>query len=236
MSSDVKKSRPSSALPAGFFDNQDSKRQKVGSAQVEQVDAAGGAVSSKLSSSSQTQPTRIAESVITDSSTKQTKGAVPAGFFDSKEVDIPARESENKQTKGALPEGFFDNKDADLRARGIEPVKLDVKDEYREFEKLIQEDLVEVDNRFEEEEIDAAEQIEEEEAREQRACIEKVEKYKNIKMGFIAARSKKAGRTSQIPPSKSDQEDELSSEDDSDSDDNDDDDRSFAVDWRAQHL
>lgn len=35
--------------------------------------------------------------------------------------------SDAKQTKGALPEGFFDNKDADLRARGIEPVKVDIK-------------------------------------------------------------------------------------------------------------
>ncbi|KAL9237479.1 hypothetical protein vseg_012022 [Gypsophila vaccaria] len=233
VSSDIKKSRPSSALPDGFFDNQDAKRQKAGSALVEQGDAARGAASSKLSSSTQTQLARIAENVITDSRTKQTKGVVPEGFFDSKEADIPAPDSGNKQTKGSLPEGFFDNKDADLRARGIEPVKLDVKDEYREFEKLIQEDLVEVDNRFEEEEIDAAELIEEEEAREQRACLEKVEKYKNIKMGFIAARSRKAGSTSQISQSKSDQEDESSSEDDDDDDEND---GSFTVDWRAQHL
>lgn len=35
--------------------------------------------------------------------------------------------SESKQSKGALPEGFFDDKDADLRARGITPVKPDVK-------------------------------------------------------------------------------------------------------------
>lgn len=82
--------------------------------------------------------------------------------------------------------------------------------------------------------IDAAEQIEEEEAREQRACIEKVEKYKNIKMGFIAARSKKAGRSSEISQSKSDQEDDSSSEDEDE--DEDEDVGTFAVDWRAQHL
>lgn len=34
---------------------------------------------------------------------------------------------EMKQAKGALPEGFFDSKEADLRARGIKPVKIDVK-------------------------------------------------------------------------------------------------------------
>ncbi|KAH9612269.1 hypothetical protein KSS87_010645 [Heliosperma pusillum] len=232
MSSEVKISRPSSALPAGFFDNQVVKRQKVGPAQVEQVGASRTGVSSKLSSTNQTQPTSTAENVTADTRIKQTKVALPPteGFFGNKEADIPARDSETKQTMGAIPEGFFDNKDADLRARGIEPVKLDVKDEYKEFEKLIQEDLVEVDNRFEEEEIDAAEQIEEEEARQQRALIEKVEKFKNIKMELIAARSRKADRASDISQSKSAQEDESSSEDD------DEDDRSFAVDWRAKHL
>ncbi|XP_074291887.1 protein ABA AND ROS SENSITIVE 1 isoform X2 [Silene latifolia] len=230
MSSEVKMSRPASALPAGFFDNQDTKRQKV--AQVEQVSASRTAVSSKLSSINQTQPTSTTENVTADTRIKETKVALPPaeGSLGNKATDIPTPDSETKQTKGAIPEGFFDNKDADLRARGIEPVKPNVKDEYKEFEKLIQEDLMEVDNRFEEEEIDAAEQIEEEETREQRALIERLEKYKSIKMELIAARSRKADRASDISQSKSVQEDESSSEDD------DEDDRSFAVDWRAKHI
>nr|AAN62339.1 hypothetical protein [Citrus trifoliata] len=73
-----------------------------------------------------------------------------------------------KQIKGALPEGFFDNKEADLLARGIKPVKPDVKDEYKEYEKLIQEDLKLVDDYLEEEEIDAAEMIEEYESVDQK--------------------------------------------------------------------
>lgn len=48
----------------------------------------------------------------------------------SKENGQPPKQntdSESKQSKGALPEGFFDDKDADLRARGITPIKPDVK-------------------------------------------------------------------------------------------------------------
>ncbi|KAL6312489.1 hypothetical protein AAG906_032851 [Vitis piasezkii] len=113
--------------------------------------------------------------------------------------------SETKEVKGALPEGFFDNKDADLRARGIVPVKPDVKDEYKEFEKLIQEDLKEVDNRLEEEEFDAAEMIEEAESVEQKQSKEPEVRGKGH-----------------------------SSKEDSSSDD--DSDGNFMVDWRAQHL
>ncbi|CAI9754188.1 unnamed protein product [Fraxinus pennsylvanica] len=70
----------------------------------------------------------------------------------SKEIGQVSKVVVAKQVKGALPEGFFYDKDSDLLARGITPVKLDVKDEYKEFEKLIQEDLQEIDNRLEEEE------------------------------------------------------------------------------------
>ncbi|KAF5957975.1 hypothetical protein HYC85_005200 [Camellia sinensis] len=135
--------------------------------------------------------------------------------------------SETKQAKGALPEGFFDDKDADLRARGITPVKLDVKDEYKEFEKLIQQDLQKVDNRLEEEEIDAAETIEEAESVEQKTYWERVETLKKKKMELMAARSATHSRGPQVMGKESNHE-ESSSDDDND--------ENFTVDWRAKHL
>ncbi|KAL8111334.1 hypothetical protein AgCh_019159 [Apium graveolens] len=106
--------------------------------------------------------------------------------------------SENRQVKGSLPKGFFDNKDADLRARGITPVKLDIKDEYKEFEKLIQEDLQQVDNCLEEEEYDAADTIEVAESVEQRTYRERVEILKRKKMELKAAKSTMHSRSSQL--------------------------------------
>ncbi|KAK4790666.1 hypothetical protein SAY86_017970 [Trapa natans] len=131
---------------------------------------------------------------------------------------------EVKQAKGALPEGFFDNKDADLRARGIKPVKIDVKDEYKEFEKLIQEDLQEVDDRLEEEEIDAAEMIEEAESQEQKAYRERVEILRKKKLELKAFKQRKGSKEANEEAT----QEESSSDDDTV--------ENFAVDWRAQHL
>ncbi|KAK7852634.1 hypothetical protein CFP56_038575 [Quercus suber] len=135
--------------------------------------------------------------------------------------------SKINQAKGALPEGFFDNKDADLCVLGIKPVKLDIKDEYKEFEKLIQEDLQEVDDRFEEEEIDAAETIEEAESVEQKTYWEKVEMLKKKKLELQVARPVKRRKASE-GVAKESRHEESSSDDDSG--------ENFAVDWRAQHL
>ncbi|KAK8618978.1 hypothetical protein V6N13_132950 [Hibiscus sabdariffa] len=142
-----------------------------------------------------------------EAKTKQLKGSLPDDFFDKGDTKLPmnvmkppmenkqaseqANSLETKQVKGALPEGFFDNKEADLRARGIKPVKIDVKDEYKEFEKLIQEDLQEVDNRMEEEEIDAAETIEEAESLEQKVYKQKVEMLWKRKLELESTRSNK---------------------------------------------
>ncbi|XVF23159.1 hypothetical protein REPUB_Repub13aG0013200 [Reevesia pubescens] len=180
---------------------------------------------------------------VTGLETKHVKGSLPDDFFDKDEAKLPmnvmkpARENkqasmqatapETKQAKGALPEGFFDNKEADLRARGIKPVKIDVKDEYKEFEKLIQEDLQEVDDRMEEEEIDAAEMIEEAESLEQKVYNQKVEMLRKRKLEMEATRSNKLGRVTKADSKESNSE-ESSSDDDSD--------ENFAVDWRAQHL
>lgn len=136
-------------------------------------------------------------------------------------------DSQAKQGQGSLPEGFFDNKEADLRARGIKPVKPDVNDEYKEFEKLIQEDLREVDDRLEEEEVDAAETIEEAESLEQKTYRERVELLKKKKMELMAARASERSKGSEVASKESSHEDS-SSDDDSDV--------NFAVDWRAQHL
>ncbi|GKC54467.1 zinc finger protein 830 [Tanacetum coccineum] len=99
------------------------------------------------------------------------------------------------------------------------------RDEYKEFEKLIQEDLKEVDNRLEEEEYDAAEMIEEAETVEQKSCRERVELFKRKKLELKAARSGKRNKVSQVVEKES-SSDESSSDEDSDD----------AVDWRAKHL
>ncbi|KAE8696134.1 STELAR K+ outward rectifier isoform 1 [Hibiscus syriacus] len=178
-----------------------------------------------------------------ETKTKQMKGYLPDDFYDKDDTNLPmnvmkpprentqaseeASAPETKQVKGALPEGFFDNKEADLHARGVKLVKIDVKDEYKEFEKLIQEDLQEVDNRMEEEEIDAAEMIEEAESLEQKVYKQKVEMLWKRKLEWESSKSNKRCKGMEADKHESDNEDSSS---DGDSDEN------FEVDWRAQHL
>ncbi|PKU79957.1 hypothetical protein MA16_Dca025872 [Dendrobium catenatum] len=157
-----------------------------------------------------------------------------------------------KQVKEALPEGFFDNKDEDLRARGIEPVKVDIEcfdckydcfdiftwkpspdvvvefcsDAYKEFEREIQEDLQEVDDRLEEEEIDAAEVREEIESLEYKAYRERVEM---VKKKLLEAKESRLARLQRSPEFKAkDSSDDSSSDDEVDED--------FSVDWRAKRF
>ncbi|GAB2291418.1 hypothetical protein Dimus_025674 [Dionaea muscipula] len=210
----LQESQPSSMLPEGFFDHEP-KKQKTGTGAAKAVDS-GSSVKPVLSA-----PTPTPERVDTGKGTEEV-------LYSTASVTLKT-DLEPAKNQGALPEGFFDNKDADLRARGIEPVKPDGKDEYKEFEKLIQEDLQEVDNRMEEEEIDAAELIEEEETIEQKTCSERVEFLKKKRMELIAARSSKPNGDSKVDGRKPDQ-------DGSSSDDDDDSNESFTVDWRAQHL
>ncbi|XP_062110990.1 protein ABA AND ROS SENSITIVE 1 [Humulus lupulus] len=250
----VASTRPqlSSGLPPNFFDNNDSQKPNT-STQPEHARASTKSQSSsglppnffddsdsqKANTSTRPEHSRV--------STKPQLSGLPPNFFDDSnsqrpitgtetEIMKPAKEltqtsqiagSEAKQVKGALPEGFFDNKEADLLARGIKPVKPDVKDEYKEFEKLIQEDLQEVDNRMEEEEIDAAEMIEEAESVEQKTYREKVELLRKKKMELKADRSAKRSKGTEGVSARPKLE-ESSSDDDSD--------ENFAVDWRAQHL
>ncbi|CAI9091080.1 OLC1v1026004C2 [Oldenlandia corymbosa var. corymbosa] len=148
ISNGLPKNRPASGLPSDFFDKNDTKRQKNESQGVIPV-VRGSKV----------------QTLVNDEVGPSNENLPFGGKVQKSQT---ATVSETMRSKGALPEGFFDDKDADMLARGITPVKPDVKDEYKEFEKLIQEDLQEVDNRLEEEEVDAAEEIEEAELVEQR--------------------------------------------------------------------
>ncbi|XP_010485615.1 PREDICTED: zinc finger protein 830 [Camelina sativa] len=215
------KSQTSSGLPPNFFENRE---------------PAGESGEVELANSKNIQQSKQS----TGSETSKTKGPLPAKFFDN-QIEITTSEPQESQTqatggsetkpavKGALPSGFFDNKEADLLARGIKLVKPDIKDEYKEFEKLIQEDLQVVDSRMEEEEVDAAETIEEEEQREQRSYNEKVEILKRRKMELKAARLAKRSKTSEGSVKKQKKTEEESPSDEED-------DEVSAVDWRAQHL
>ncbi|GMH13606.1 hypothetical protein Nepgr_015447 [Nepenthes gracilis] len=228
-STEFPNSLPSAILPVNFFDNNELKGQKSGSGASKSVDT-GSSIKVELSSHvpilEQPETRRAIQEFPSLSSVEMRKTEnQPAKNL--ARVDTAAAYSKTVQVQGPLPEGFFDNKEADLRARGIEPVKPDVEAEYKEFERSIQPDLQEVDNRFEEEEIDAAEIIEEEETVEQKTYWDRVEFMKRKRMELIAARSSKHGRDSEVAGKKPVQ-DELSSEDDSD--------ENFAVDWRAQHL
>ncbi|KAB5516773.1 hypothetical protein DKX38_027421 [Salix brachista] len=218
--------KPQSALPPDFFDNKDAKRQKTGEDVVKPSELDS---SKKPAGSIQNKAT---QSLLED----ETGGLARDNHLPTKKTEhaqgitntpTEISDSQAKQGQGALPEGFFDNKEADLRARGIKPVKPDVNDEYKQFEKLIQEDLREVDNRMEEEEVDAAENIEEAESLEQKAYRERVELLKKKKMELMAARASERSKGSEVASKESSQEDS-SSDDDSDV--------NFAVDWRAQHL
>ncbi|KAJ4750922.1 Zinc finger protein 830-like protein [Rhynchospora pubera] len=230
----AQKSQVSSSLPANFFETKQANRQ--------QSDINGESVKA---SSSFDEPMHVSVPVSSNKKTdkkaensefKIPKNVVPAkrarpdDFYDDIPEEAKLAESNqvnqpDKPEKGALPEGFFDNKDADLRARGIQPVKVDINDAYKEFEKEIQDDLQEVDNRLEEEEIDAAEEQEEFLTLEQREYREKVDL---VKQKLVETKASRLARVNQKPAFDSKE----SSSDDSSSDDGED----FAVDWRAQHL
>ncbi|KAH9323453.1 hypothetical protein KI387_018092 [Taxus chinensis] len=136
-------------------------------------------------------------------------------------------ESEANQVKGSLPEGFFDNKDADMRARGLEPVKYDIKDEWKEFQKTIREDLQEVDYRLEEEEFDAAEMREETDLIEQRAYVERVEMLKKKQQEISMA---KASAQVKSPSYMGAESSDVSSSGENEDEDN------YLIDWRAKHF
>ncbi|CAN1168886.1 Protein ABA AND ROS SENSITIVE 1 [Linum perenne] len=222
----------SSSLPPNFFDSHGPKSQKTGANTDKLADSdphtkLNGALKPKtvepLSEDKLEAQPRVNN---THHKTEEVgRGQKPS------QTDVT--QPENKSVKGSLPEGFFDNQEADLRARGIKIVKPDVKDEYKEFEKLIQEDLLEVDDRLEEEEIDAAEKIEEAETVEQKTYMEKGELLKRKKMELKSAKSAKRSKGSRGGTEVAKKE---SSDEDSSSDGDSESEGNFALDWRAQHL
>ncbi|XXG41340.1 hypothetical protein AAC387_Pa01g1821 [Persea americana] len=244
----VDKPRTSSSLPADFFDNHEFKKPKTGLGSGSKTESVPHHTTAKSVDSSSSHyvekkgephvvrlhselPHSASEtddlaSVHTAESKERSESNLSSQLGQPSRMDL----SEVKQVKGVLPAGFFDNKDADLRARGIEPVKVDIKDEYKEFEKAIQEDLHEVDERLEEEEIDAAEMLEEAESVEQKAYRERVEMLKKMQMELKAAKSARAEKRTLAFKG------EESSGDSSGGDEDDDDEENFTVDWRAQHL
>lgn len=231
-SMNLQKAQLSSGLPADFFDNHVAKKQKSGNDAVKFLDPdsynkTGGSASAQTQSMEPLESKNNLDRLSSSHSEKMGK----SGIHHARDLNQTSGKivgSETKEVKGALPEGFFDNKDADLRARGIVPVKPDVKDEYKEFEKLIQEDLKEVDNRLEEEEFDAAEMIEEAESVEQKVYWEKVEMLKKKKLELKAARSGRQSKEPEVRGKGHSSKEDSSSDDDSDG--------NFMVDWRAQHL
>ncbi|KAG4952413.1 hypothetical protein JHK85_046280 [Glycine max] len=253
----VSKPQSSSVLPPGFFDDSSSGKTKS----EHLVDSDLGR---KAGVSAKSQVSNLEKDKGQFHDNNVAKSNVSQATTDSRQTSVKTTDTEIQQVKGILPEGFFDNKEADLRARGIKLVKPDVKDEYKEFEKLIQEDLQEVDDRLEEEEIDAAEMIEEEEVVEQKyvllslillcvlfSCVlfsivcTKMPHSLDIFLSFYRMLSEKVEMLKKrrlelkaANAAKRSKSSEIvakeSRQEESSSDDESE--ENFAVDWRAQHL
>lgn len=134
--------------------------------------------------------------------------------------------AENDAVTGTVPEGFFDNVDADHRARGLEPPKVDIKEEYKEFQKSIKVDLVAVDIQQEEDEEEAADIREELQEIEQRSFMERVEMLRKAKEERV---SKVKAESVVAFPATMGADDYDESEDEEDDDD-------IAYDWRAKEI
>ncbi|GER27274.1 zinc finger protein [Striga asiatica] len=192
----------SSTLPPDFFDNPDKKKQKNERDSSHHRDLN---THKKDSVSAKIQVTGSVNDISSTAPSVETRNPHIQTSIDP----TPLASTSNvvtKQVKGALPAGFFDDKDADLLARGIKPVKPDPKDEYKEFEKLIQEDLQEVDNQLEEE--------------------ERVEMLRRKKLELRASKSSAVVKDVEVAS-------KIPSREESSSDDEDDD---VKVDWRLEAL
>lgn len=243
LTKELKKPPSATTSKAEFSEIHESKRQKIDGSSVKQPKGILPDGFFDSSTHEEKVPSHTPNSKAAGLVAKPVKGALPEGFFDTPDgsgssqlfnqnsqlslITWTSDGSETKPPKGSLPEGFFDNKDADLRARGIQPTKIDVNDVYKEFEKEIQEDLQEVDDRLEEEEIDAADYRAGYDVLEEMELRDQVEM---LKKKFVEAKTTTRLQKGQQRPSFMDQE--SSEESSSGSDEGDD----FVVDWRAQHL
>ncbi|KAG0618797.1 hypothetical protein M758_4G091800 [Ceratodon purpureus] len=198
-------SAPSSKLPADFFDSSNAP-----SAKRVRTDEAGNNQRTTSSASAVSEPVaRKAQNGVVHPATSTTP-------FAGGDV-----------ASGKVPEGFFDNVDADHRARGLEPPKVDIKEEYKEFQKSIKVDLVAADVQQEEEEEEAADIREELEVIEQRSLMERVEILRKAKEERVA--KVKAESVVAFPAA-------MGVDDDDDSEDEDGDDDDIAYDWRAKEI
>ncbi|KAL2629530.1 hypothetical protein R1flu_014216 [Riccia fluitans] len=203
--------RPSSALPDDFFDLPEPKRPNQGA-----VTQPSKPPVSKTIPETRTQGRVVANGVKNEGTPTQVQERDEQSV---KQVSAPG--------KGTLPEGFFDSVDADHRARGLEPPKLDIKDEYKEFQKFIKEDMVGADVRLEEEEAEAAEEREERERLEQRTLLERIERIKHRKQERLVAAEREAKREeAKVEESSGNSSDESEEEEED----------TFFMDWRAKTL
>ncbi|GAQ83206.1 C2H2 zinc finger protein [Klebsormidium nitens] len=223
--------RKASDLPSDFFDTPKSKLSK------------GGA------SEKPAPPAKASNSTRRPAEPSTTPNAVPPGFFDgdggkagpsaSNGAEPGARRIDSTQTrtvdqqkkdpgqKGVLPKGFFDDKEKDHKARGEEAPKLDINEEWKEFQKSVQVNIAEVDVRQEEEEAEAADEREEREVIEQRSFLQHIQDLKRQKEA--KAREKAAAAAAVQQANGKLEEEELSSG-------SDDEDEDFALHWRAKKV
>ncbi|BBN07377.1 zinc finger protein 830 [Marchantia polymorpha subsp. ruderalis] len=208
--------RPSSTLPDDFFDTAEPKRPKQG-AVIESPKPPGA----KQSGESKSHRGHSARNGV--------QSVRPPTQVVAQESDNQSSKESPAAAKGFLPEGFFDSVDADHRARGLEPPKLDPKDEYKEFQKLIKDDMLDVDVRLEEEEAEAAEEREEREQLEQRTLFERIERIKQRQQEKLAA-------AEQAKTNEEDKADESGNESSDDESEEEEEEDAFYVDWRAKTL
>lgn len=240
--------RLSSNLPPNFFDEPEAKRQNRGSTSTGNIEddnkTAGStapqedtvysitslqALKGKTPGAAALKETGVPKNEkggLADNIDMKGRESGNVSSFHTSEVFNQKEKSEGNQVKGSLPEGFFDNKDADLRARGLEPIKYDIKDELKEFQKTIQEDLQEVDYRLEEEEFDAAEVREEMELIAQRTYVERVEMLKKKQQEISIAKASAEVKSPSYMGA--DSSDVSSSDEEIDED--------YLIDWRAKHF
>jgi len=240
--------RLSSTLPANFFDEPEAKRQNQGSTSTgnikDDIETSGStapqedtiystpsmqALKGKTPGTAALKVTGVPKNEkggLADNIDMKGKESGNVSSFHPSDVFNQTEKSEGNQVKGSLPEGFFDNKDADLRARGLEPIKYDIKDELKEFQKTIQEDLQEVDYRLEEEEFDAAEVREEMELIAQRTYVDRVEMLKKKQQEISMAKASSEVKSPSYMGA--DSSDVSSTDEEMDED--------YLIDWRAKRF
>jgi len=211
---------PASALPADFFDSSSAPNTNLPSDFFDTSSAPSAKRARSNDSEQSTKASTPAHAALTKPKTQNGSMGPPKAAPKAP----PPVGPDNSTSK--VPEGFFDNVDADHRARGLEPPKIDIKEEYKEFQKSIKENLMEAEVQQEEDEEEAADVREGFEEIEQRTFTERVEMLRKVKEERVA--KSKAENAAAFPAV-------MGIEADNDSDDSDDDDATY-FDWRAKEI